>query len=247
MDLRAVVLSAGMSARLGSPKALARVRGMTLLGRTLAVVAPLVSSRVIVVLGPRDARARSQIARHPAGARVDIIESRQRAQGLSASVRRALQGARFSSAVLLLPVDLALLDRRELGRLIGRWRGARRRVVARRIGGSGGTPLILPRHLYRLALGLSGDVGLRQLMGRLDRQELRLLDLPSALLDVDTPEDLREARRRPSPPAQVPYQRQAGKSRNAQSAASILARGTSRCVTRRVRGATVARMPRLAR
>ena len=197
-----MILAAGMSARLGSPKALARVRGMTLLGRTLAVLAPLISSRIIVVLGPRAARPRAEIARHPWGARVDIIESRQRAQGLSASVRRGLQGARFSSAVLLLPVDLALLDRRELGRLIGRWRGARRCVVAHRIGGSGGTPLILPRRLYGWAAELSGDAGLRRLLSRLDRQELRLLDLPSALLDVDTPEDLREARRRrPSPPA----------------------------------------------
>ena len=47
--VRLVVLSAGLSARLGSPKALARIRGVTLLRRTLRTVAPLAAARVIVV------------------------------------------------------------------------------------------------------------------------------------------------------------------------------------------------------
>jgi molybdenum cofactor cytidylyltransferase len=190
--LRIVVLSAGFSARLGTPKALSRIRGVTLLRRTVRTLAPLAAGKVIVVLPPRAARARAELRRD----RVDVTENRHRSRGLSASVRCGLFRARYSAAVLLLPVDLAWLDRREIERLIGRWRASRRAVVARRVDARAGTPLILPRRLYPEALRIGGDLGLKVLANGLRGDELKLLDLPSAALDVDTPADLRRARRR---------------------------------------------------
>ena len=190
--LRVVVLSAGFSARLGTPKALSRIRGVTLLRRTVRTLAPLAAGKVIVVLPPRAARARAELRRD----RVDVAESRHRSRGLSASVRCGVLRARYSAAVLLLPVDLPWLDRREVERLIGRWRASRRAVVARRVDARAGTPLILPRRLFPEALRISGDRGLKELANGLHGYELKLLDLPSAALDVDTPDDLRRARRR---------------------------------------------------
>jgi CTP:molybdopterin cytidylyltransferase MocA len=69
-------------------------------------------------------------------------------------------------------------------------------VIARRIGQHGGTPLILPRWLYSRGLELKGDIGLRELVNTLPRDVLRLVDLPSAGMDIDTPQDLKAARRR---------------------------------------------------
>lgn len=198
--LRIVVLAAGFSSRLGSPKALARVRGVSLLARTVRVLAPLAVSRIIVVTPPRAVRARAELSRAGLDSRVQTIACPERVRGLSASVRRAVRLAGSSAAMLLVPVDLARLERRELERLLSRWRGARRRIAACRIGGAGGTPLILPRRLYRRALGIVGDRGLRQLLETLASADRVLLDMPSAVLDVDTPEDLRRARRAPARP-----------------------------------------------
>jgi CTP:molybdopterin cytidylyltransferase MocA len=83
--------------------------------------------------------------------------------------------------------------------LIRRWRGARRRVAARRVDGHAGAPLIVPRWLCARAVSLAGDAGLRELVRRLPRHEVSLTDLPSAELDVDTPQDLERARRRTGP------------------------------------------------
>lgn len=197
--LRIVVLAAGLSTRLGQPKPLARIRGMSLLRNTMRLLAPLAASRVIVVIPPRAARARAELRR----LRVTFVENSQRAKGLSTSVRRGLAAARFSAAVLLLPVDLAVLKRRDLARLTARWSGARRRVIARRLGYGGtplgGTPLIVPRWLYGRALGIAGDSGLKELIGHLSRSDVELLDLPSAAWDVDTAQDLARARRRTRP------------------------------------------------
>ncbi len=191
-----IILAAGFSSRLGAPKALARVRGVTLLRRTLTVTAGLGTAGVTIVL-PRDSTRARREAR---GFKVDFLANRQRAQGLSSSVRAGIAAARASAAVLILPVDLAALARRDLERLISRWQGARRRMVARRLGplgaAQGRVPLILPRRLYAQALQVRGDVGLRELVMSLPAEELALVDLPSAELDVDTPQDLHAARRR---------------------------------------------------
>jgi molybdenum cofactor cytidylyltransferase len=190
--VRLVVLSAGFSTRLGTPKALSRIRGVTLLRKTVRTLAPLAAARVIVVLPPRAVRARAELC----GERVDVVVSRRRSQGLSASVKSGLFRARYSAAVLILPVDLPWLERREIARLIARWRSSRRAVVARRVGDRAGTPLVLPRRLYARAQRIGGDLGLRNLVNGLPEDELKLVELPSAALDVDTPEDLRRARRR---------------------------------------------------
>jgi molybdenum cofactor cytidylyltransferase len=119
--------------------------------------------------------------------------------GLSSSVRRGITRARYSAAVLLLPVDLADLQRRDIARLIARWRGARRSVVARWVQARAGTPLILPRWLYARARGLAGDRGLRDLVRGLPNDAVSLVMLPSAESDVDTVRDLERARRRVRP------------------------------------------------
>jgi molybdenum cofactor cytidylyltransferase len=192
-----IILAAGFSLRLGRPKALARVQSTTLLRRTLTLVARFSPAKIAVVLPPRAVRQRIEAR----GLKVVFAVNSGRAAGLSSSVRRGIALARWSSALLILPVDLAALNTRDLARLIARWRLGRRRVIARRIrrqdGASrGGTPLILPRWLYARALAVTGDKGLRELVSGLPAQHRALLDLPSAALDVDTPSDLCTARQR---------------------------------------------------
>jgi molybdenum cofactor cytidylyltransferase len=203
--LNVLVLAAGFSARLGRPKALARVRAFSLLRRTLTLVSRFSPAKIVVVIPRRAARYRIEAR----GLKVDFAANPRRADGLSSSVRRGIVRCRYSPALLLLPVDMAALHQRDVARLISRWRAARRCVIARRIGPPGGTPrggvpLILPRWLYARALTVTGDIGLRDLVSGLPAPQRVLLNLPSAALDVDTPPDLRAARRRLRPPSISP-------------------------------------------
>jgi molybdenum cofactor cytidylyltransferase len=177
---------------MGRPKALARVRGVSLIESTVRLLAPLAASKIIVVTPPRALSIRIELRHH----RIVFVENPRRTMGLSTSVRCGLRRARYGPAVLLLPLDLARLRRRDLVRLIARWSAARRRLVARRVGDHGGTPVILPRWLCSRALAISGDMGLREFLSHLPRKDLALVDLPSADFDVDTPRDLELARRR---------------------------------------------------
>jgi molybdenum cofactor cytidylyltransferase len=190
--LRIVILAAGFSSRLGVPKALARVHGVTLLRRTLKLAASFRPAEIIVVVPRNAARYRVEAL----GIKLIFDANLQRVFGLSSSVRRGIAKSRYSPAVLLLPVDLANLCGRDIAKLISHWQAAPRRIAARRIGRYGGTPLICPRWLYPRALAIKGDTGLRDLVQRLPRDAVRLVDLPSAEMDVDTRQDLRAARAR---------------------------------------------------
>jgi molybdenum cofactor cytidylyltransferase len=190
--LQIVVLAAGFSSRLGRPKALARVHGVSLLRRTLIVASSLAADRITVIV-PRNALRYRIEAR---ALKVRWAVNADRARGLSSSVRRGIAAARYASAILLLPADLIHLSSRDLLRLVRRWHSAPRRLIARRINLSGATPVILPRGLYARASKLTGDVGLRDLIGLLPADRRVLVELRSARCDVDTPQDLRDARRR---------------------------------------------------
>lgn len=196
--LRAVILAAGFSRRLGESKALARVRGVSLLRRTAALLAPLADASLLVVAPPRQPRFAAELR----GLAAEIRVNARRDGGLSSSVRLAIAHAGPASALLIVPVDLPALRARELARLVARWRAAPRQLVARRIGDAGGTPLILPRGLFAAAAGIRGDVGLRDLVRRLPAAQRRFVAVPSAGADVDRPQDLRAARRRLGGPAQ---------------------------------------------
>jgi molybdenum cofactor cytidylyltransferase len=195
--LQIIVLAAGFSSRLGRPKPLARVHGISLLRRTLKVASTFGADRIIVVT-PRNAGRHRIEAR---GVNVRWAVNTQRTQGLSSSVRRGIAAARYASAILLLPADLVHLTTRDLFKLVQRCHSAPRRLIARRINLSGATPVIVPRWLYARASAVAGDVGLREFIGQLPADSRVLVDLPSAGWDVDTPQDLREARRRFRPRA----------------------------------------------
>jgi molybdenum cofactor cytidylyltransferase len=193
--LQVIILAAGLSSRLGEPKALAQIRGTSLLRRTLHIAAALKPARIIAVVPCHAARYRMQAQ----GMQVVFSVNPHPASGLSSSVRCGIAKARYAAAILLLPVDLVNLRQRDIGKLISHWRAVPRCMIARRIGRRGGTPVILPRWLFARARELKGDVGFRELADRLPRHAVRLIDLPAAELDVDTQQDLRNARRRLRP------------------------------------------------
>ncbi len=196
--LHVVILAAGFSSRLGRPKALTRVRSSTLLRRTLALVASFSPARIVVVLPPRAARYRLEAR----GLKVAFAANPARAAGLSSSVRRGIALARYSPA----RADFAGRS----GRSEPAGRGPADFTLARRPGavwlrdasdGKAAHPRAALRSFYRTgsyarALAVTGDKGLRELVSGLPAQQRALLDLPSAAFDVDTPADLRIARRR---------------------------------------------------
>lgn len=185
----AVVLAAGGSSRLGTPKQLVRRRGRTLLEHAVEACLSATGRRVIVVVGAEGLRLRAALARRHSRRNVEVVDHPGWRSGLAGSLRRGLRAVPPDArAVLFVLSDQPLVDARSLERLIAAWRRRPAHAAAARYSGRVGVPAMLPRRALRKLRALAGDEGARKVLAADAR--LTVVDMPEAALDVDTREDL---------------------------------------------------------
>jgi molybdenum cofactor cytidylyltransferase len=184
--LYAIVLAAGASTRFGSPKQLVRLAGRPLLHTVVTRAAEVTGNAFIVVLGSGAAEL-APLLKHSPGA---VVINRDWREGLASSIRAGV--ARLPpacTAALLLLADQAGVTTHDLRRLAGTWRKQPHRIAAALYAGTVGAPAIFPRSLFPELAALRGDAGARAVLRR-GADTLVRVPMPSAALDVDTPEDL---------------------------------------------------------
>jgi CTP:molybdopterin cytidylyltransferase MocA len=196
-----VVLAAGASARLGQPKALARLHegpGGTALELLLAAGSCVAGARTLVVTG-RDHDAIAAVA----PARVEVLENEDWSAGRTGSVRSAAL-RRAGSDLCLAPVDVPLVPAGVFAALAAEWeRHGRpsRGWLAPWVPCDGrrrfGHPVIVGRELLLRLKDFPGDRPLAELRA-LAEPLLGLEVASSAILDdLDSPADLARLRARP--------------------------------------------------
>lgn len=153
-----IVLAAGAGTRYGMPKALARTaEGVPWLHAVCAALRDGGCDSVFVVLG---ARADEAAALVPEGARV--VEARDWADGLSASLRAGLDAAAGSGAeaAVIAPVDMPGLPASVVTRLLTSVTLAPDVLARATYDGQPGHPALIGRtHWARIAATVSGDRG----------------------------------------------------------------------------------------
>ncbi|MCZ0954496.1 MAG: nucleotidyltransferase family protein [Rhodospirillaceae bacterium] len=186
-DLWSLVLAAGGSRRLGTPKQLLRIRGRTLLSRIVNAAEAVTPGRVVVVIGADALRMRSLIRRHHPG--THSVDNSRWAHGMAGSLQVGLSVLPLrASAALLLLSDQPAVGEASLHRLIRAWRRRPGRAAAATYTGVVGVPAILPRTLWREARRLRGDEGARKLL-RMEEMHATAVHMPEAAWDIDTPVD----------------------------------------------------------
>ena len=186
LSLHAIVLAAGAATRFGSPKQLALVNGRPLLHLAVARAVEIAGQSVTVVLGANAAHL-APLLRHTGASQVI---NRDWAEGMGSSVRAGV--ARIpaaADAALLMLADQPAVTAEDLRRLVDSWRRQPRCIVAAFYAGSAGVPAIFPREDFAALSALRGDTGARALLRGAGDRVVRV-PLPSAALDIDTPEDL---------------------------------------------------------
>jgi CTP:molybdopterin cytidylyltransferase MocA len=185
-ELHALVLAAGSSSRFGSPKQLVRVNGRPLLHAAVSRAVEVAGHAVTVVLGA-NAQLLSPLLRHTPAS---IAINREWGEGLASSLRAGLHAVPGTAdAVLVCLADQAAVTAEDLRRLGGTWRRNTESIVAALYSGDVGAPAIFPRWSFRELIELRGDRGARVLMQRHADRLVRVA-MPSAAIDIDTPEDL---------------------------------------------------------
>lgn len=184
--LFAIVLAAGASSRFGSPKQLVRIAGRPLLHTAVTRASEVTGSSLIVVLGSGAAEL-GALLKHSPGS---IVINQDWREGLASSIRAGIARLPLTcSGALLLLADQPGVTADDLKRLASTWRKQPQYIAAALYSGTTGVPAIFPRSMFQELAQLRGDVGARALLRRNADRMVRV-PMPSAALDVDTPEDL---------------------------------------------------------
>jgi len=185
--LWSVILAAGGSSRLGTPKQLLRVHARPLLSHAVAAAEVVTPDRVLVVLGAHALKLRLLLnRRHPD---VYTVTNADWLGGMAGSLAVGLSALpRDSTAALLLLTDQPGVDARSLQRLVRAWGYHPAQAAAAHYGGRLGVPAVLPRKLWAEAKQFGGDVGARHLLRENDTVST-VVQMPEAAFDVDTEQD----------------------------------------------------------
>lgn len=192
----AIILAAGASTRMGSPKQLLELDGQPLLERTVVAALSAPVWPVVVVLGAHAVQIRPLLARHP----VLTVENAAWAEGMASSLREGIgvlqQFSRRLDAAVVLLCDQPRLSSATIERLQEAQSRGQTSIAAARYAGRLGAPaLFLRRHFAELA-SLTGEAGARELL-KADPRRVTAVDLPELATDLDTPGDVTAWRERP--------------------------------------------------
>jgi len=186
-----IVLAAGRSRRMGSPKAFLRLDGRTFLERAITALRDGGCGRVTVVTGPADdpvGREVADAAAHlGAGVAVNPDPASEQVDSLRAGLR-ALSGE--EEAAVVLPVDVPGVTAELVRAVIDAFRAGAAPVVQPYDGARHGHPVLFARATWPALL--HGDLpdGARTVVHAhaAARAEVRV---PALHTDVDTPDDYR--------------------------------------------------------
>jgi molybdenum cofactor cytidylyltransferase len=184
----AVILAAGESARMGTPKQLLTIGGQPLILRTVQAALDSAAWPVVVVLGAHAEKIRPVLARLP----VLVAENPAWNEGMAASIRVGVttlrQFSRQLDAALVALCDQPAFSAGVISQLVETQRSSGRSIVAARYSGRHGAPALFLREHFETLTHLTGEEGARALLNG-SPERVAGVDLPALAVDLDTPAD----------------------------------------------------------
>ena len=186
----AIVLAAGGSRRLGTPKQLLMREGETLVHRAVRLAAATQPQRLLLVLGAHAAEVRDTVA----DLRVEILVNDDWQEGLASSLRAAVGAlGEDDASALILGCDQPALEQIHLQRLLAGAAASSSGCAATLHRSARGIPAVASAAVLQEARGLHGDSGLRGSLQQLPSDAVYLLDAVELEFDLDTPADVEKA------------------------------------------------------
>jgi molybdenum cofactor cytidylyltransferase len=184
----AVVLAAGASRRMGSPKQLLRIEGRTLVRRAAETALASRCQGVTVVVGAAAEPVRRELLDLP----LVVVENRDWERGMAGSIRAGIEAVLaahpHSDAAILAPADQPRIDSALLDRLIEVFERGEHAIVACAYAGTAGAPALFARRFFGELTALSGDRGAKPIL-EARQSEVALVAFPEGATDLNTPED----------------------------------------------------------
>ncbi|WP_017721223.1 nucleotidyltransferase family protein [Kamptonema formosum] len=183
-----VLLAAGASTRMGTPKQLLLYQGRSLLRHSAEVAVASKCRPVAVVLGASAGLLRNEV-RHLS---VRVVENEQWAEGISSSIRRGIEalnaGPTELEAVVIMLCDQPFVSAESINKLVDTYSLSGQPIVASEYAGTLGVPALFSRRLFSELASLSGDRGAKDII-RNYSQYVACIPFSEGATDIDTLED----------------------------------------------------------
>lgn len=183
-----VVLAAGTSSRLGSPKQLLIYQGKSLLQHATAAAVQTNLQPVVIVVGA-DSDALSEQGKER---NYYVVENKDWKEGMASSLRCGVtavqQIAPAADGVILMVCDQPYVTTSVLNGLIQAQHQTGLPVVASNYGNMLGTPALFHKSLFTELMELTGDTGARSIIRRYE-ELVATIAFPKGIIDIDTQKD----------------------------------------------------------
>lgn len=186
-----VIIAAGESKRLGSPKQLLLLNKDTMLNRLIKMVQKAIDFPIYLVLGANAEKIKAQLPI----TNLNIVENNEWQEGMGSSIRIGVQAvidsANKHDGVLILVCDQPHLSETAIKDLISLQDNKKSAITASFYANVAGTPALFHQSVFSDLLALKGDQGAKRIIQERD-QELAKLQFEKGVLDIDTPEDYQQ-------------------------------------------------------
>lgn len=186
-----IILAAGLSSRMGTPKQLLSIDGLSMLDHAVEAALAAGLDSPIVVLGHTAEQIKSQ-ARLLSSCTVVINDSYR--SGLSTSLKCGIEASRpETTAYVFMLADQPLVTGTLIKKLLKAFEERRPDILHPVYQGQRGNPVIITSRLRKRLLEAKGDSGARFLF---NDPHLTIIPYPvttpAVIVDIDTPEDLQK-------------------------------------------------------
>jgi molybdenum cofactor cytidylyltransferase len=187
-NIAVLVLAAGKSSRMKTPKQLAKIGTNFLLEMVLSKAKTINTTDVYCVLGANDALIRKEIS----AANVHFIYNANFNEGLSASIVAGISELEKShqnyDGVLILLGDQPAIEKTYLKAMVSLFFENESKIIASNYGKKLGVPAIFSKRYFSELKKISGDFGAKDILNK--NSKVIALSQQTNFIDIDTTEDL---------------------------------------------------------
>jgi molybdenum cofactor cytidylyltransferase len=187
-NIAIVILAAGTSSRLGSPKQLLDYNGKNLLRHAVDTALETECASVFVVLGANSELLRKELNDKP----VTVLENTNWKEGMASSIRCGLEYITGTilrpDSIIFMVCDQPYVSGALLLSLMEKKQETKMPIIASSYEDKMGTPALFHRSFFPALMELSGDTGARKLIAD-NMDKVATVLFPAGITDIDTAAD----------------------------------------------------------
>jgi molybdenum cofactor cytidylyltransferase len=189
-----IILAAGASTRMGSPKQLLSYQGESLVNRTVKNAIASVCHPVILVLGANAEIILSQLD-HVQKPNIKVVENPDWQLGMSSSIRCGimviLDNYPHIEAVVITVCDQPFLNTEIINNLVELSHYKNKPIIACEYADTLGSPVLFSSKYFSELINLTQDMGARKLI-KIYKNDVFSISFPLGAIDIDTPQDYQQ-------------------------------------------------------